>query len=42
MARELAAALSPRLGLQRALTEWETIARGLCDPPRRRKRQLLS
>jgi hypothetical protein len=42
MARELAGAVLPRLGLRYTLENWTHIARGLCEPPRRRKRQELS
>ena len=42
MARELAAVVDPRLGLRHTLANWKTIARGLCEPPRKRKRRILS
>jgi len=42
MAREVAYAINPRLGLRRVLREWETMARNLRDPPRTRKRHYLS
>jgi hypothetical protein len=42
MARELAAVVNPRLGLRHTLANWQTIAHGLCEPPRKRKRQMLS
>jgi hypothetical protein len=42
MAREVASVISPRLGLRRVLRDWQTIARNLRDPPRRRERQYLS
>ena len=42
MAREIAGVITPHLGLRRTIAEWETIARHLADPPRRRKRASLS
>ena len=39
--REIVASISPRLGLAATLRAWSSIARGLCEPPRKRKRQLL-
>ena len=42
MAREIATTVGPRLSLRWVLKNWEQIARYLCDPPRKRKRQSLS
>jgi len=41
MAREIAGAILPRLGLRRTLRNWTTIARGLCEAPRQRQLQSL-
>jgi hypothetical protein len=38
----LISAVSPRIGLARALEQWSEISRHLCEPRRQRKRQTLS